>query len=448
MNRNLKVFEQGGSRTGSVLARVAVALVLVAGMLAGAVDHAAAQGGSRVPATVTNPKILGGIHDTAINDCDGSGGSNPKSANATVATPNLPAAQASFNSPYWPSGVQTVRVTVPWDMADPNVLHGHGRRSRVGDYNELKTVQACFNAWLSAAISHHVQPEVDFRDDPNYVVDRTKLPADTAKLMPTDDQYKTALAAFRDQYVTCGTSCAAGGAVTIIGAWNEPDNPNRALSGSYRLKLATNDREYLNGSQCPTSSPRDCGAAEAAHLFVMAKQTIQNQGCPGCTMLMGDFSGNRADENVSGKNGKKKYLDFYMGELQKAGVRAPGTWAMHPYPDINRFQNSKPSSPTGLAKFANRLKAYHYGSGSRIWLNEVSVVNYPKRPSSQNAAMKYLINKLPTTVPAGDPQVAQIGYYCFSDSEAACSTKWALVRNGTPTAAYQTFKTWLNGPTS
>ncbi|MBO0821284.1 MAG: hypothetical protein J2P26_10575, partial [Nocardiopsaceae bacterium] len=61
--------------------------------------------------------VVAGIHDTAINDCDGNGEQRTAPASAQLA-----AAAASLNSPYWPAGVRTVRVTLPWDVADPGAI--------------------------------------------------------------------------------------------------------------------------------------------------------------------------------------------------------------------------------------------------------------------------------------------------------------------------------------
>ena len=57
--------------------------------------------------------IVAGIHDTAINDCNGSG---------TATAPNLAAAAESLNNSSFPAGVTTVRVTMPWDVADPGIV--------------------------------------------------------------------------------------------------------------------------------------------------------------------------------------------------------------------------------------------------------------------------------------------------------------------------------------
>lgn len=99
------------SLPGRLLSVIAVLLTAMIATPAGAAYASAAH--SAVAPNSRGVTIVAGIHDTAINDCNGSG---------TATTPNLAAAAESLNNPSFPAGVTTVRVTMPWDVADPGIV--------------------------------------------------------------------------------------------------------------------------------------------------------------------------------------------------------------------------------------------------------------------------------------------------------------------------------------
>src|SRR5690349_1344817 len=91
--------------TGQLLAAVLIPVALLATS-----THAAAAVHAKPRVNSRGVSIVAGIHDTAINDCDRGRIPHPRAVTAGV------------DSRYWPSGVRNVRVTVPWDIADPGAI--------------------------------------------------------------------------------------------------------------------------------------------------------------------------------------------------------------------------------------------------------------------------------------------------------------------------------------
>ena len=150
------------------------------------------------------------------------------------------------------------------------------------------------------------------------------------------------------------------------------------------------------------------------------------------------------------------YLYLYNKIIAASGL-APGHWAVHPYTDIENYQNGK-TATTRLAAFAAKLLKYGYKTNTFIWLNEVSACDNNSEPQcgsdssyahSKVDAINYLVSQLPLTVSATGPQVGRIDYYCFNGGEAQCNNDWAL-ENGPVTtislnAAGLAYQAWARG---
>lgn len=428
-------------RTVSILSAVALAAALVTTSLLVGHQNSYAAGPPR-PATAPNPRgvdVVAGLHDTAINDCDDGG--------MLTAAPNpdqLAAATSSLSNPNWPTGVRTVRVTLPWSIADPGAVDWtdangvpYANGNHDNDKAALSATRTCFDTWLAAVFARGLQPEIDFRADDLYAWNGTTL-------MPTLAQYQDAVFQFRNQYVDCGASCPDGGQVTVIAPWNEPDN--------YSI-VFPDHQTHLNGSSCPTNPTADnCGAVMAAQAWAVTYELVvqggvNGAGCPNCLIVAGDFSAADGLKTITGGACPNSCVYAYLyNEYLKNTTTGeqfhPDKWAVHPYTDITDFQNGA-QNPTKLSQFAAKLQSFGYGPSTYIWLNEVSVYADAGYVNDQNAAMGYLINNLPLTVAADGPQVGRIDYYCFKNGNK-CSPDYALVVNGTPVPADQTFNAWAD----
>lgn len=399
--------------------------------------------------------IVAGVHDTAINDCDGSG---------TATSPNLAAAAESLNNPSFPAGVTTVRVTMPWDIADPGIVASTPQVANpAADEAELNVTGQCLNAWLHAAFAHGKQPEIDFRADTMFAEAPTGGNAKGQVLMPSLANYEAAMNAFSSSYVACGANCADGGAVKVVAAWNEPDNEgfkNGApdVGSTYNLLLYPyNTGTHLAGTSCPASpTVTNCGAAMAANLWLYDYQAFAEN--KGGTVPAGDFSAGDGLLTVKGGACPNTcpYLFLYNKIIAAAGL-APGHWAIHPYTDIENYQDGT-TGTTRLATFAAKLQKYGYTKSTFIWLNEVSACdNNSASECGSDAtyvhgkvdAINYLVSQLPLTVSTAGPQVGRIDYYCFNGGEAQCDNDWALENSpATSTslnAAGLAYQTWAKG---
>jgi hypothetical protein len=438
-------------RATSIIAGLLVAAALIPVALLTTSPDAAAAVQAKPGANSLGASIVAGIHDTAINDCVQLKGKSATAAN------RIKYATASLRSGYWPSGVHNVRVTLPWDIADPGAIDmltngaTHSSSASV-DKSALATTRLCFNDWLQGVFSHGLSPEIDFRADQDYKLNGTPM-------MPTLAQYRAAVAQFSDAYVDCGTSCTESKKVTVIAPWNEPDNYNIVFPDGHT---------HLAGNQCPAKpTAADCGAVMAAQMWAVTDGLVVQGGangtkCPTCTIVAGDFSGKDGLGTITGKACPHKcsYLDLYDGHLVTNGHRFhPAKWAVHPYGDIKAYQDGTSGGRTQLAEFAAQLKGDGYGTKTYIWLNEISTCASRQAKStcssgnstikqwrSQNAAMHYLLYTLPLTVAANGPQVGRIDYYCFNGGRSQCTNDWALVINSEtnpkPTEAEKTFAAW------
>jgi hypothetical protein len=223
------------------VAAVPVTTLVVGAGSATAADHAR-------PAVSPNPRgvsVVAGIHDTAVNGCDQSGKLALPSPTTPLTSAQIAAAGASVNDPAFPAGVTTVRVTMPWDVADPGIVSGSAVYDKTTDTQRLYGVKACLDAWLRAVFAHGKQAEIDFRGDPSFAASNSQV------LMPSMAQYTAAVTAFRNQYVGCGASCADGGQVKVVVPWNEPDNQGQSKIGSVYDLLFPDGQTHLAGSSCP-----------------------------------------------------------------------------------------------------------------------------------------------------------------------------------------------------
>lgn len=445
MNRFHATFPRG------LVVRLVALLAVASAVLIGAPTDAMA-----APAPNSRGvNVVAGIHDTAINDCNGGGTLQLAAPGISQLTSTqVAAAGASVNSALFPAGVSTVRVTVPWDIADPSIVNGSVAADPTTDIQTLYGTRACLDAWLQAVFAHGLQPEIDFRADANFA------DASGQVRMPSLAQYTQAVTAFRDAYITC-TDCADGGQVKVVVPWNEPDNQGQSKVGSQYDLLFPDGQTHLAGTSCPANpTASNCGAVMAAQMWVTDYQLIVQGGCSGCTVPAGDFSGGYGFLTISGGACPNTcpYLYLYNQNLtDNSGAQlTPGHWAVHPYYDTKSYQAGTPGDPTRLSQFADKLHKYGYGSGTFIWLNEVSVCDTagPGTCAStivngKNAAMSYLVgdgaSDLTMSVDPADPQVGRIDYYCFDGSQSKCNNDWALVVNGALSPAGQTYATWADG---
>lgn len=127
---------------------------------------------------------------------------------------------------------------------------------------------------------------------------------------------------------------------SYVTAWNEPNNTS-----------------YLTDKH---------PASRAGHYFRIAHKIFGNK------MVAGDFASGVTPSFLS------SYIKA-LGDLQ------PRTWAIHPYTDITNFQyymhsgmspakaGARAARKSKVLEFARELHAHHYGSGTRIWLNEINI---------------------------------------------------------------------------
>jgi hypothetical protein len=394
-----------------------------------------------LPATAAAPAvpITLGIHDGAINMCDQSGNqTTPPTAK------ELAAAVSSFTNRYWkPLKVFTVRFSPPWDIA----YHHDGTPGSTAN-KRLAVIQACFNAWLTAAQKAGARPEIAFKPDPGY-----RSPDGAATGAPDIHTYRLAIDAFTREYSN-PASTHGRARVQIISPWGEPDDPATIImpKGGHMLS-----EPNCHGSPHVNT----CGPILAAHMWRAVRAsctrcTLPRQG-PGSGVIAGDFSslgGIRGPEAGPGSNLRGSYLDTYRRNL---GGHRPLVWGLHPYSDISAFEKADaahqplPSlSRTLVAAFARDLTTVGYHQHTRIWLDEISAFQYDNMngtpepgwtPQVQAAAGRYLLTELPKAASGpAEPTVARAYYLNFQATDPI-NSRWALVLNGgqTPQPIYYTF---------
>lgn len=154
----------------------------------------------------------------------------------------------TFTHPAWDGlNVKRARVVVPYDVA----------QRPANDARRLK-----FEAWLQATAAKAVEPYV------------TLGPSDLRKaangkyLAPTDVEFRAAFESFHATYP----------AITLVGAWNEPNFPNSVLQSGVPLDQPT----------CASEDLENCGPLRAAFYYRLVVSI-----CPDCTVAAGSSTRRR-----------------------------------------------------------------------------------------------------------------------------------------------------------
>ena len=249
---------------------------------------------SGVAAKVTRSPAALGIHDGAINRCDGSGKLQKHPVRINVA-----GADASFGSPLWGAlNVTTVRYSPPWDVAEPTADPSPQVQQL------LQVNEECLAAWLidaAKATPAITSVEIAFRPDGYYLKTargnikrggHSKLQA----AIPSLRTYQGAVQQFLDAF-TCGTATCpdkvavpglanqglgmAMAPVRIIAPWGEPDYGR----GVYEMPSGARGDTFDNPA-CPNKATvANCGPELAAGMYNYVRQH-----CTACAQVIaGDF---------------------------------------------------------------------------------------------------------------------------------------------------------------
>ncbi len=380
------------------------------------------------------------------------------------------AAGSSFVDAQWSAlRVSMARVIVPWDVAEPGLNPTTNARARM----QLSRAQQCLTAWLQAAKTARVNPDVTFGPDDNYLVTVNGQPRIKA---PDVTTYKAAMIAFRSMYVSCistGGVCS-GAPVRIVAAWNEPNAKNGGVNvgvGHLENYVYTPDgSQLLSTVGCPkTPTTNNCGPMLTGQMWNIAyRRLVASPGItitPKVTVIAGEFAGGGG----LGKNGRAKggYLqkyNRYLADLTAPHTRYyPGVWGLHDYEDILKFEiayhaGKKAPAATigkGFSHALNALNSKHYTAAkTRIWLDEVSVfyhraLNLEAKANKwgeadQAAAARYLLRAVPAAVGARDPQIGRFYYLRYFDTYKWRALVIGKVTSGNdvstnPVPAYTTF---------
>ncbi len=349
-------------------------------------------------------RVVLGLHDGAINHCDNFeswwGADNAPIFGQAGYPSYARTAEELGDAAWWqPLAVNTVRVSVPWDIAlpwsasDSALVTAHDPPGLWRQYHlaALKNEQTCFDWWLHAALEAHQTVNIAFKPDYDYRDSETNH-----ILAPEIDAYRAAIAAFVDEYADCAAGGGNGACVPrsslgggpgpstvaevhIITPWGEPDygNSHYPIASTDRTPGCSagcegNDlpsgkitrakevfflahgssgmdpnRGRLDDPNCGDLRDDDCGPVLAAQMWMAVYHA-----CPSCVLtsgptagqatsgvVAGDFSGggglNRGD--VAGA-GSQSYLQTYSQHLDDCDGCAgvrPATWALHPYPDTS-----------------------------------------------------------------------------------------------------------------
>lgn len=411
-------------------AAFAVATLTAAGLFGGLAAPAsaatAASAATTAPAAAPKTPVTLGIHDGAVNTCiavenkakHGKGWATRQ--NITLAPGARAAAVSSFTNKNWkPLNVSTVRFLAPWDIAR------HDDGNAAGNH-QLAVKEACMDAWLTGARNAGAQPEIDLEVDRNYKR-HGKVTA------PDIHTYRVAVDAFTKKY-SDPASTGSRARVLIIAPWNEPDIPGKAAK---RIYLPQGSRA-MSDPNCK-SGVNTCGPVLAGRMWQAVRASCEKCG----TVIAGNFSslgGVKGKE--SGPHGRfaGSFLDVYRSHL---GHR-PAVWALHPYTDVESFENYRAKHKTGypalsktlVATFASDLNRAGYHAGTQIWLNEISAFQGHNQsgdskpgwtPAIQADAARYLLNTLPkAAAKPKDPTVTR-AYYLNFQSNNATNNRWSLI---------------------
>jgi hypothetical protein len=265
---------------------MAVAVVVTAG--AGLVLSGI---GAPAASAAAGARINGGVEDGTFS---------PTCLSGHTATPDTGVLSATT---YRNRLGNVVRVLVPYNIAT--------KRSS----NEFK----CFNTYLSDAKASGAAVEVSLNR------------VGTGAKPPSLGTYTKAVHALAK---------AAGGRISDLTAWNEPNN-----------------RSYLPGS---------AAATKAGQYFLAASKVFPGK------MVGGDFA-----SGVS--------PSFLTSYIKAMGNTHPAIWAIHPYTDVTNFQyyvhaglkpskaGAKAAASSKVLQFARYLHDHGYGPSTSIWINEIYV---------------------------------------------------------------------------
>ena len=221
--------------------------------------------------------------------------------------------------------VHRARAVVPYDVAERPA--GDGRRRS-------------FEGWLASARAHGVEPFVTM------YLSRSVTTASGQFLAPDAEEFRRAFRAFRRTYPD----------VTLIAPWNEPNFREHELR-------TPNGRRAFYAASCPNETVEACGPLAAAMYYRIARRE-----CPRCTIVAGEFAVGDLD-----------YMRAYKRFLRS---HRPKVWSIHPYVDVNRFQQSgnrrAAATRAFLAELSGTWARADDGTPSNVWLTEVGA--YYQRP--------------------------------------------------------------------
>jgi hypothetical protein len=298
-----------------------------------------------------------------------------------------------FTNPHWPAlNSGRARLAVPWDIA--LLPKGNPERDE-------------FDGWAAATAATGVEPYVTFwysrarhcgqprprpsiGDAPIYC--RTPEPA----------LYRRAFQAFRAAYPQ----------ITLFSAWNEPNFlKRRTVNGKVHAIqgfLTPKGKHWFHTSNCAgRNTAETCGPSTAAAYY-----NVLRQECPTCTVVAGEFTSRTGATTEA-------YWRAYRGALGPQQGRQ--IWAIHPYSDVTRYQQTGLSdAQRTLAPATRRFSAWVFGGdrNAQVWLTAVGarVVGPDGRPVGgagaarlQCSAMAFL-NRLTARRELG---ITRLYYYNF-----------------------------------
>ncbi|MCE9672891.1 hypothetical protein LY474_34305 [Myxococcus stipitatus] len=273
----------------------------------------------------------------------------------------------TFTHPAWSGlNVRRARAVVPYDVAQRPTTDAR-RQS--------------FEAWLQATAARGVEPYVTLGPS-----DRSKA-ANGKFLAPTDTEFRAAFEAFHATYP----------AITLVGAWNEPNFPNTVLQSGVPLDQAT----------CASEDLESCGPLRAAFYYRLVVSI-----CPECTVAAGEFDATPNDP----------YWERYRVFLRS---HRPKLWSVHTHHDANRYQSGGHHCVPGDLSCTTRTFVDWLGGldtswdVGHIWLTEVGAFyrnadGQVFGDASQRDTTKFILR-----LPNISSRITRIYYYNYSNR---CST--------------------------
>lgn len=451
---------RGKSKLSSAGRAVTVFLAAILGIAALVSPRMSAAAAAAPPDT---PVV--GIHDSAINGCDGH---ETRTGSTKRNGPDYGQAITSMTSSHWAGlHVHNLRTSVPWDIA---YHHDHNQRAN----DALQVEQLCLNYLLATAARHGVQIQIAFKPDYNDLNTYTGPKTRQRILAPSIAEYRASMNAFTATYSNCTAHGATGDTcnlppvparfsgfpyppgtgsmarVRTISPWGEPN-----FAGTNPVGFAQLPQRFYLPSGATFDDPKcsahptagNCGPVLAAQMWV----AVVHRCHANCTVIAGDFSGTGGLES---RGAPHSYLYTYAHHL--SGLR-PTVWGVHPYGDITAIENyyghvnaSKPALPNTLVgRFAAALSRLGYHSHTQIWLNEISTFyrkalgdsQQPKWTRQvQRQAADYLLTQLTRAggaTTSGQPVVTRLYYLRYADGPGF--PYWALIVGGRPQPVYTVF---------